>query len=383
MKYMRLWIMMLATIGLEACTREDGSFPGTYSSEAIIFTSPYNVTRSPELRNSFLSGDQIGVLGYCKATYNNVDYSSSPWNTKKAFASPSLFYNQKLTYTEAGMWTYDTDNYSPGNQLQPWYEDESYTYAFFAYYPYAEINNYSTTGTIYNDNNESMGTITLSSSNTTGDPVITYSMPYSTGGTTNTPRNWAIVPDFMLAYSIDHIRKDGPVNLSFRHIFCAFEFEVNNYNTTEAIINNLWFSGTNFYRTVSITGQESDYTIKTDRYSGYFNIADTDITCPAATEVNGVLVPGKLKINITGTEDPIDLLLIPDAQGKITEGDCSVSVRLNNESTPRTQNIKGSATFEPGTRSIFSINLVGNNFVLQVHSDGQWDDGGDSDISFD
>lgn len=99
--------------------------------------------------------------------------------------------------------------------------------------------------------------------------------------------------------------------------------------------------------------------------------------------MNGVLVPGKLKINITGTEDPIDLLLIPDAQGKITEGDCSVSVRLNNESTPRTQNIKGSATFEPGTRSIFSINLVGNNFVLQVHSDGQWDDGGDSDISFD
>ncbi|MDY4043263.1 MAG: fimbrillin family protein [Marinifilaceae bacterium] len=380
MRYSQILITLIALL-TGACSRTDDLLPeNNYSPEAIVFTSPYNVSRSPEMRNSFLSGDNVGVLGYCEAKNNNVDYSSSPWNTKKQFAKPDLFYNQKLTYTNSGTWTYDTDDTKDGNQLEPWFENENYTYAFFAYYPYATITS-SYTGT--NDDNESMGTIELSSSDATGDPVITYTMPHPAGGSpSSTSLEWSIVPDFMLAYSIDHRKADGPVNLAFRHIFCAFEFEINNYNTTPATINNLRFSGTNFYRSVSVTGQESDYKTGTDRYSGYFNIITTSITCPAATEKDGILIPGNVKITIEDTEEPIDLLFIPDAQGKITEGDCSVNVQIGNESE-RTQNLKESMSFEPGTRSIFSINLVGNNFVLQVRSDGQWSDGGDSDIRFD
>ena len=39
-------------------------------------------------------------------------------------------------------------------------------------------------------------------------------------------------------------------------------------------------------------------------------------------------------------------------------------------------------SFAPGVRSIFNINIIGNDFYIQMRSDGSWSDGGDSDIVF-
>ena len=177
--------------------------------------------------------------------------------------------------------------------------------------------------------------------------------------------------------------------MNFRHMLCAFEFEINNYNTEPVTISSLRFNGTKFYKSLSVTGQEQGYTVGRVRYSGYFQLISKSIDCPAATEVEGVITPGTVRLMADGTvaskgelKDVLNLLFSPDAEGKITEGECSVRMSIGNNSES-TQNLRDGMTFEPGVRSIFSINIIGDNFVIQVRTENNWSDGGDSDINFD
>lgn len=388
-RYKYIGLLLLAGLAA-ACQKETVAPAGAgYSTEAILFTTPYTVSKSAAMRDGdFDEGDKVGVLGYCKATgLNGEDYSASEWDTKKPFATPEVFYNQVLTYKGNGVLSYEYTGWNPDpvGDLHPWYDEEDYTYAFFAYYPYARV---SRSGNNYEGEIEGgKGTITLSGENKTGDPTITYTMPYdSRNSSTFTPLDLDVVPDVMLAYTVDHVRSDGAVALNFRHMLCAFEFEVNNYNPYQVTINSLRFSGTNFYKSFTITGQEQDYTPNSDRYSGYFNLLPGGaITCEAAdTDENDVVIaPSNTKITVSrDSEDPVDLLFIPDADGKITERECTVTVETS-EGDVRQQNIKEGMSFEPGTRSIFSINIIGNNFLIQVRTLEKWSDGGDSNIYFD
>lgn len=391
-RYKYIGLLLLA--GLAAACQKDSweSAGDNYSTEAILFTSPYTVTRSPEMRyGDFNVGDQVGVLGYCKSENQGHDYSASDWDTKKPFAVPDVFYNQPLTYGGGGTWNYTWTGTGHIGGLHPWYENEDYTYAFFAYYPYAEVQaswGGESEGTIWGEDRREMGTIELSGENEKGDPTITYTLPHEGEDPRRSNLALNVVPDFMLAYNTEnHTRSDGAVSLHFRHMLCAFEFEINNYNTEEVTINSLTFSGTNFYKSFSITGQNMDYAPGDGRYSGYFQlVADgSTVVCPAASEgEGGAIKPGNKKITVTPDgDDPIDLLFIPDENGKITEGECTVTVRIDRAGTERTQNLKEGMSFRPGVRSIFSINIIGDNFVIQVRSDNSWSDGGDSDINFD
>ena len=392
-RYKYIGLLLLAGLAA-ACQKETVAPAGAgYSTEAILFTTPYTVSKSAAMRNGdFEKGDQVGVLGYCKVTYTangvEVDASTSLWDAKKEWAKPEVFYNQELTYEGNGVLSYEYTgrNPAPVGDLHPWYDEADYTYAFFAYYPYARG---SRSGNNYEGEIEGgKGTITLSGENKTGDPTITYTMPYdSRNSSTFTSLDLDVVPDVMLAYTVDHVRSDGAVSLNFRHMLCAFEFEVNNYNTYPVTINSLQFSGEDFYKSFTITGQEQDYTPNDgERYSGYFNLLPNGaITCEAAdTDENGVVIaPSNTKITVSrDSEDPVDLLFIPDADGKITERECTVTVETS-KGDVRQQNIKEGMSFEPGTRSIFSINIIGNNFVIQVRTLDNWSDGGDSNIYFD
>lgn len=378
-----------------ACTQDElpagtGTFDG-----GIVFTSPYTLTRSDAMRyGSFRAGDQVGVLGYCKATNQGRDNSGSPWEAKKDFCKPEVFYNQPLTYTDKGLWEYNWTGSSNISGLHPWYEpgvDDNgldYTYSFFAYYPYAE------NGTI----NGGKGTITLSGSTATGDPHITYTMPFSSNDV-GTTLDWTKVPDLMLAYTTDHGKADGTVKLDFRHLFCAFEFKVNNYTTEDVTISALTVSGSQFYRSVKVNGRETGYDVGTDRYSGTFDVLSTytgnqGFTCPAGkkiTDTEGQVVgitPATVSITTDGTDtadgDPVALLFIPDANGKLTandHNDLTLNITVDDIEQNRTM-ILTEATFKAGVRSVFNINIVGNDIYLQLESDGSWDDGGDSDITF-
>lgn len=95
------------------------------------------------------------------------------------------------------------------------------------------------------------------------------------------------------------------------------------------------------------------------------------------------MTPTTKKIIVTNTNDPVDVLLIPDANGKITQqGKITVRISINNANA-KTQDLDSGISFQPGMRSIFSINIVGNDFIVQMRSDGAWEDGGDSDVNFD
>lgn len=379
-----------------ACTQDElpagtGTFDG-----GIVFTSPYTLTRSDAMRyGSFRAGDQVGVLGYCKATNQGSDNSGSPWETKKDFCKPEVFYNQPLTYTDKGLWEYNWTGSSNISGPHPWYEPGQdgngldYTYSFFAYYPYAA------NGTIADEK----GTIALSGSTDTGDPHITYTMPFSSNNSATTSLDWTKVPDLMLAYTTDHLKADGTVKLDFRHLFCAFEFKVNNYTTDEVKISKLTVSGSEFYKSVTVNGRQTGYDVGTDRYSGTFDVLSTytgnqGFTCPAGKEITDTegqvigITPATVSITTDGTVnaegDPVALLFIPDANGKLTandHNDLTLNITVDGIEQNRTM-ILTEATFKAGVRSVFNINIVGNDIYLQLESDGSWDDGGDSNITF-
>ena len=390
MRYNRwIGIMAAGVLALGACQQEKPVVPAVgYSTEAIAFTSPY--TKSAQMRSgSFKNGDQVGVLGYCRAMNGSTDNSTSDWDTKKVFAKPDMFYNELLAYEGEGLWTYDHYRNESGNQengLCPWYENESYTYAFFAYYPYVQLNG-NNSGEIADNG----GTITLSGENEAGDPVITYTLPHK-GQNSNSPLNWENVPDFMLAYKVDHRKSDGPVSLNFRHLLCAFEFEVNNFNLEPVTISQLNFSGTNFYQEVSVTGQQNGYSVGEATYSGSFNILSQgeSFTIPAAeTDEAGNVTASTVQLTADEAENLISLLFITDSEGRIVNerGSCSIVISATTESGTTmaeglTMNLAQESSFQAGVRSIFSINIVGNDFILQIRSDNNWEDGGDSDIWF-
>ena len=62
-------------------------------------------------------------------------------------------------------------------------------------------------------------------------------------------------------------------------------------------------------------------------------------------------------------------------------GTCTVTVNVRKK-REATMDMKAQKTFTPGTRNIFSINLVGNNLILQLRPTSQWEDDGDSEIVF-
>lgn len=392
------YLTLLGVCVLVACQQAElpQETPG-YSDRAILFTSPYMATRSVNMRyGAFKEGDRVGVLGYAPAgrTQEN-EFSTSDWDTKKPFARPEVFYNEPLTYQGDGVWNYgwSTGEGNPTGGLRPWYDDPDWTYAFFAYYPYAEVSGYSNEGTIYaEDGRTEMGTIELSGENKTGDPTITYTLPYENSrNPSNNLLNWEAVPDFMLAYRVNHREADGAVSLDFRHLLCAFEFEINNYNPQPVDITSLTFTVTNAYKSVTVTGQESGYSVGDDTYSGYFNIISSrgdHFTCPAAqTDAEGnVTSPATVKLTTdldAGSDDPIDLLFITDHEGKLTQNSGPCTINIDTDLTAaKTMNIHGEASFQAGVRSIFSINIVGNDFILQMRPTDNWEDGGDSDIVF-
>lgn len=427
-----------AFIALSACQQDESLTQRPQGDASVItFNSPYTIdSRSDAMRSgSFEKGDKVGVLGYCIAKNSQgVDYSTSPWDTKKPFCTPDVFYNKELTYSGTGSWNYtwgsneatgDWSNYEPVGSLHPWATNEKYTYSFFAYYPYAELTQQSNgtwEGTIdggdLTDDRNGLGTITLSGKEESGDPTITYTMPHHYANSTST-LDWWVVPDFMLAYKTNHLKRDGSVKLDFRHLFCSFEFVINNYNTKAVTVEDFYVHGgttvggdkngdalTGFYQSLSVTGQQSDYSVGNDIYIGRFKLVGrtedredehvlASFTCGGATEdANGNIIPETKYITYPpeseNSEDAISLLFIPDHLGKLTSGgndDIRISLTVTQDgqklfdADERSMNLKD-ISFAPGVRSIFNINIIGNDFYIQMRSDGSWSDGGDSDIVF-
>lgn len=427
MKAKNIYLVFVAgtALALSSCQQDELLTQRPQGDASVItFNSPYTIdSRSDAMRSgSFETGDKVGVLGYCMASNQGTDYSTSPWDTKKPFCTPDVFYNKELTYSGTGSWDYtwgadeasgDWAGYEPVGDLHPWAENEEYTYSFFAYYPYATLTEQrdgTWEGTIdgggLTDDKNGLGTITLSGQEERGDPTITYTMPHHPAKL-DSDLDWWVVPDFMLAYKINHKKQDGSVKLDFRHLFCAFEFVVNNYTLDDVVIEDLYIGGgkeengitTGFYKSVTVEGQESGYSVGNDIYYGDFKLIGEEnrpyilanLTCGKGTLINeetNEIKPTNTEIKYNNSA--ISLLFIPDYKGKLTtDGNESLYIRLRVtkdgqtfiKDEPRSMNLEN-ISFAPGVRSIFNINIIGNDFYIQMRSDGSWSDGGDSDIVF-
>ena len=245
-----------------------------------------------------MRGRSFGVLGY--------KYSATTtWETAKVLATPSVFYNQKVTCADNGICSYDAYPSDDNKDFKEWEEGN---YSFFAYHPYGG------TG------------ISLSSKSATNTPTLTYTYGWlnptnqdgwfvtdfqtmdNKGNTkkfnvVNLCDSSAPVFDLMTAEAIDVNSSDGSVNMNFKHRMFALEVLANNYNENTEGTYDARQSITGLVLT--LTGlQHSTMTIPMSMQSG-----------EAAPVYNGT-APGTRSFLIS---DPMQTVIVP-AFNEIYEG---------------------------------------------------------------
>ena len=366
-------IFVLSLLLLSAC--EKTVVVSGYAEDEIVFSVP-DVTVDVESRsgpvNRLPEGTSFGVLGYCLAQTApdnealNTSSGSLMWDQKKTLCRPHLFYNQEVTYSNG------TCAYTP---VVKWYDPVDYQYSFFAYYPYGQ----------------DCFTVTTAR-NAFGAPSVKFSIPDIGTGVSCEVEDESYevlddskVPDAMVAQTIDVTRTGGVVPLDFLHILTGLNFQVNNYNVSEdaqvpgnpVTVHSLVLAGT-FYKSITIDF-DSGYDFPDETFAGAY-----------------VLVSDGQDIEIGGLESVSEIggktLLLVSNLAK-TDGDDAYigDLRLEIEysfgtSDHRIQVFDRPDNFLPAGGTIYTaqLNFIGNSFVLNfiIDNDNRWEDGGDSEITF-
>lgn len=187
-------------------------------------------TKAPILTD--LKGNHFGVLGY--------EYSySTNWETARALARPTVFYDQKVSCDSDGVCMYDLNPSLDGNQLKPWVLASRY--AFFAYYPQKT----NTNG------------ITISGEEMTNTPTVNYVLPLS-----DNPVLPEKLCDLMTAYSVDETVGGGTVGLTFQHKLFCIEVLAQNFNNTPESISELTITIDNLkYQSITLPMKNEEGTV--------------------------------------------------------------------------------------------------------------------------
>ena len=358
--------LAITLLALGACNQEElgGELPAM-SGENISFATPtigVEVgTRAP--LNQLANGTSFGVLGYCLAQTSPSDETlnqasgSQEWDYKKQLCYPEVFYKQEVTY-DNGICTY-----SP---LREWYASTDYNYSFFAYYP----SNAFTVTTGVKD---------------LGSPSVKFSIPFDYMDP-NTNLDESQVPDAMAAQVIDVTRNAGLVQLRFQHLLTGLNFQVNNYNVdnegnsgNSVTIHSLKLRG-KFYKSVEINFDRS-YDFPDETFYGTYTILgdndDDDVTIAglaSESEIGGKTLLLVSNLNKTSKKD-----------GYLGQLELEINYSFGNsirqqKVEPRPEN------FQPSGGTIYTaqLNFIGDSFVLNfiVDNNQQWEDGGDSEITF-
>ena len=313
--------------GIDSSTEVELAPQGGY----IRFSTKVS-TKAPLLTN--LRGTNFGVLGY-KYTY------STNWETARATAAPSIFYDQTVRCDSDGVCTYDINTIDAGDQLKSW--ELTSKYAFFAYYP---------------QKNGTNG-ITISREEVTNTPTVNYVLPLSDNPVL--PENLC---DLMTAYSVDETAGGGTVGLTFQHRLFCIDVLVQNFNDKDESISNLTLTINNLkYQSVTLP-------MKND---------------PETTVVYGEL-PNNQKIKvfrlIDNDDDPVTVSG-NSGQISLSEGDL---VDRKIMLIPQNEGIKGTVTFaeknydfsfpnemKEGRKYNLVINFTGSTIVIATAEAGAWE----------
>ncbi len=364
------WVYALAVCLMApmACSRDEGIDIPQTPTDCITFgvTSLQGgiVSRSTPL-DVLPDGSSFGVLGYCLAQKVNdsaLDPGTGPteWLTKETLAPPHVFYKQKVT-SNNGVCTY--------TPIKEWDINYAYKYTFFAYYPF----------------NDGAGFTVDTKDTDTGAPEMTFSLPFdSDNKDTATELDDSTIPDAMVAWATDVTRNAGQVPLHFLHLLTGLNVRVNNYNEKEdhalgdsVVIHSLRLSGM-FYKSIHIDF-DNGVTFPDDTFVGTYRfLADGD----------SVVVQGGSSAYPIGGKTVL-LLSNTSEQGSTNGyfGNNEVTVEYSfGESKHKTQTFSRPENFLPASGTIYTVqlNFIGDAFVLNCVVDNaqRWEDGGDSDITF-
>lgn len=298
-------------------------------------------TKAPMIEN--LRNNNFGVMGY---VYD------SDWATARALEEPDLFYQELVSCDENGVCSYEG--------LEPWNVDK--VYSFFGYYP-------------YNGNG-----IVTSGKNDKNMPVVTYTLPLSTGSEVNP----ASMHDLMTAYSIDQTaRGTGSVAFTFQHRLFCIEVISQNFNEDVAASGNS-------------QGKDSDVKIS-DLKLKIDNIAWSSVTVPmqkgdsepVKTEFTGGAVTFDLSGGGTVTVPSFDdspnsvrvsgdeyVMLVPQdnsADGKELTGTVSFTLEDSDGSESKEIGFSSDLNFQEGKKYSVIINFTGETIVIIVAESGSWE----------
>lgn len=360
------YIPVLAfALAMTACSKDDlqieksedfieFGLPGAELEGASRGSTPINVL--PE-------GSSFGVSGYClaqKAPNDATLVESSgalPWQNKKNLIKPTLFDQKEVTYSANGCSYTDP---------KPWYKPADYLYAFFAYYPF----------------NPESGFSMISNENTFGAPSIKFTMPVGEANNVDYNLDQHEIPDAMVAQEIDVQRGSGVVPLQFYHILAGLNFQINNYNKDpedtgtgiELKVHSVKLQGT-FYKSIVINFDKG-YDYPNETYQGTYSLVNSELSVPAGTSISEI--------------GDRTLLLVSNItqQGKENGyfGNIEVVIEYTFGGDRQSQSFSRPENFMPAGGTIYTaqLNFIGNAFVLNfvVDNNYQWEDGSDSDITF-
>lgn len=369
------WVVSLA--GVAACEREYPADSAAGTSDRILFGTPVlSVETRSTFKNALDPGDEFGVLGYCVpytvgTTAPDYNAGSSPWVLKKAQCPPEVFYDQRVVVGANGC-RYDR-NGGTDNDPKYWYRDgydtnnsangaivgtDRYRYSFFAWYPYE-------------------GAFTIDRPNGSaeaGAPVFTFTMP-QTGSSLSDPLEHGNTPDAMVAVLYNRTKEDGNLRFNFSHVLTGIGFQVNNLSEYDLTVHSVSLSGS-FYKdvTIDLTGDNSQFSFSSARYTGSYALLSEDLSLPAPAEgttaTSSGLIGGEHLLLISGT-------------GTSFGENVTVNIKYTFNGQPGDQRMARPGTFtpRPGVKYTAQLNFVGETFVLQfvVDNGEQWEDGGADD----
>ena len=353
-------------LALAACSRTESVLPSA-AEDYIRFGLP-GMSVDVEAKSALVGdalpdGSRFGVLGYCLSQIApgnselNESSATRNWDDKKELCRPHLFYGKEVTYN-GGACTYKNP--------EKWREDANSKYTFFAYYPYEQFT-------------------VMTADSVLGTPTVTFSMPFEDSDINQELEG--DVPDAMVAMAKDAVRgTDGMVELEFHHLLVGMNFTVNNYSADEQngeggkelVIHSLKLQGT-FNKSLVVRYDEG-WKYPGDTFSGTYVLlgdgeGDDKTVEPGVslTEVGGrtlFFVFGESNTGGIGHLGQNMELLI----------DYSFGGERKNEGI---NNIPFNSTPVRGTIYTMQLNFVGDSFVLNMVTDSnQWEDGSNTDITF-
>lgn len=371
-RYIKFALIAVTALVFASCEREvqqstypNGELPIFRGYMQFYTDVPTRATLATDMHNK-----SFGVLGYQYSTTTN-------WDTRKATATPNLFYNQQVFCNDSGVCSYDP--------IKPW---EDYKYSFFAYHPYAT----------------SFNGITICDDKAVGTPTLKYTYPWIDNAVAGNTIpivyfNDDEICDLMTAEAID---EDGSsnVSLNFKHRLFAVEVLATNYNESGYKLNEdgsyatdengdkIWVDATQSIRDLTLIVKGLTYksmTIPMSTLSGepeyiareeiawgdktneaWFTLSSGTVTVPAFNEGGNGYATSISKLGSSNSNGY--LMLIPQSDDLEFTVNWFGSGNVAHNPTA----VKSTMSFEPGKLYQVIINFVGSGITIALIEAGSW-----------